>query len=318
LTLILQKETQTMMKNQRILITGALGQLGLALIRELSKQENTYVLATDINIPKNELSVDFEQVNALDKNRLESLIIKHEINCIYHFAAILSANGEHNPFVSWDVNVNSFQVVLSLAIKHNIQRLFWPSSIAVYGRDKNPINAPQQVDMNPLTIYGVSKLASEKLIMYYHNKYNIDIRSLRLPGVLSSDLAGGGTTDYAVEMVQAAKNKMSYTCFLAPQTELPMVNIDDVIMAIQQLMGADFSAHQRAHSYNIMGFSLTPRKLENQLKKMGFPIVVNYSPDYRQQIAESWPRTIYDQLAKTDWGWSPKFDLERSVKRMIS
>lgn len=307
-----------MMKNQRILITGALGQLGLALIRELSKQENTYVLATDINIPKNELSVDFEQVNALDKNRLESLIIKHEINCIYHFAAILSANGEHNPFVSWDVNVNSFQVVVSLAIKHNIQRLFWPSSIAVYGRDKNPINAPQQVDMNPLTIYGVSKLASEKLIMYYHNKYNIDIRSLRLPGVLSSDLAGGGTTDYAVEMVQAAKNKMPFTCFLAPQTELPMVYIDDVIMAIQLLMGADFSAHQRAHSYNIMGFSLTPRKLENQLKKMGFPIVVNYSPDYRQQIAESWPRTIYDQLAKTDWGWSPKFDLERSVKRMIS
>jgi nucleoside-diphosphate-sugar epimerase len=318
LTLILQKETQTMMKNQRILITGALGQLGLALIRELSKQENTYVLATDINIPKNELSVDFEQVNALDKNRLESLIIKHEINCIYHFAAILSANGEQNPFVSWDVNVNSFQVVVSLAIKHNIQRLFWPSSIAVYGRDKNPINAPQQVDMNPLTIYGVSKLASEKLIMYYHNKYNIDIRSLRLPGVLSTDLAGGGTTDYAVEMVQAAKNEMPYTCFLAPQTELPMVYIDDVIMAIQQLMEVDFSAHQRAHSYNIMGFSLTPRKLENQLKKMGFPIVVNYSPDYRQQIAESWPRTIYDQLAKTDWGWSPKFDLERSVKRMIS
>ena len=307
-----------MMKNQRILITGALGQLGLALIRELSNQENTYVLATDINIPKNELCVDFEQVNALDKSILESLIIKHEINCIYHFAAILSANGEHNPFVSWDVNVNSFQVVVSLAIKHNVQRLFWPSSIAVYGRDKNPINAPQQVDMNPLTIYGVSKLASEKLIMYYHNKYNIDIRSLRLPGVLSSDLAGGGTTDYAVEMVQAAKNEMSYTCFLAPQTELPMVYIDDVIMAIQQLMEADFSAHQRAHSYNIMGFSLTPRKLENQLKKMGFPIVVNYSPDYRQQIAESWPRTIYDQLAKTDWGWSPKFDLERSVKRMIS
>lgn len=307
-----------MMKNQRILITGALGQLGLALIRELSKQENTYVLATDINIPKNELSVDFEQVNALDKNRLESLMIKHEINCIYHFAAILSANGEQNPFVSWDVNVNSFQVVVSLAIKHNIQRLFWPSSIAVYGRDKNPINAPQQVDMNPLTIYGVSKLASEKLIMYYHNKYNIDIRSLRLPGVLSTDLAGGGTTDYAVEMVQAAKNEMPYTCFLAPQTELPMVYIDDVIMAIQQLMEVDFSAHQRAHSYNIMGFSLTPRKLENQLKKMGFPIVVNYSPDYRQQIAESWPRTIYDQLAKTDWGWSPKFDLERSVKRMIS
>ena len=307
-----------MMKNQRILITGALGQLGLALIRELSKQENTYVLATDINIPKNELSVDFEQVDALDKNRLESLIIKHEINCIYHFAAILSANGENNPFVSWDVNVNSFQVVVSLAIKHNIQRLFWPSSIAVYGRDKNPINAPQQVDMNPLTIYGVSKLASEKLIMYYHNKYNIDIRSLRLPGVLSSDLAGGGTTDYAVEMVKAAKNEIPYTCFLAPQTELPMVYIDDVIMAIQQLMKADFSAHQRVHSYNIMGFSLTPRELENQLKKMGFPIVVNYSPDYRQQIAESWPRTIFDQLAKTDWGWSPKFDLERSVKKMIS
>ena len=307
-----------MMKNQRILITGALGQLGLALIRELSNQENTYVLATDINIPKNGLCVDFEQVNALDKNILESLIIKHEINCIYHFAAILSANGEHNPFVSWDVNVNSFQVVVSLAIKHNIQRLFWPSSIAVYGRDKNPINAPQQVDMNPLTIYGVSKLASEKLIMYYHNTYNIDIRFLRLPGVLSSDLVGGGTTDYAVEMVQAAKNEVPYTCFLSPQTELPMVYIDDVITAIQQLMEADLSQQKRTHSYNIMGFCLTPRKLERQLQKMGYPVEVNYKTDYRQEIAESWPRTIHDQLAKKDWGWCPKFDLERSVQRMIS
>lgn len=307
-----------MMKNQRILITGALGQLGLALIRELSKQENTYVLATDINIPKSELSVDFEQVNALDKNRLESLITKHEFNCIYHFAAILSAKGEQNPFVSWDVNVNSFQVVVSLAIQHNIQRLFWPSSIAVYGRDKNPINAPQQVDMNPHTIYGVSKLASEKLIRYYHHKYNIDIRSLRLPGVLSTDLVGGGTTDYATEMVQAAKNKMPYTCFLAPQTELPMIYIDDVIMAIQQLMETDFSVRQQAHSYNIMGFCLTPRKLEVQLKKLGFPVVVNYIPDYRQQIAESWPRTTDDQLAKKDWGWSPKFDLKKSVRRMLS
>ena len=306
------------MKNKRILITGALGQLGLALIRALSKQENTYVLATDINIPKDKLSVDFEHVNALNKNRLESLITKYEINCIYHFAAILSANGENNPFMSWDVNVNSFQVVVSLAIKHKIQRLFWPSSIAVYGRDKNPINAPQQVDMNPLTIYGVSKLASEKLIMYYHYKYNIDIRSLRLPGVLSSDLVGGGTTDYAIEMVQAAKNRIPYTCFLAPQTELPMVYIDDVIMAMQKLMEADFSIHQRTHSYNIMGFRLTPRKLEDQLKKMGFPVVVNYNIDYRQQIAESWPQTIDDQLAKKDWGWTPKFDLKRSVKRMLS
>lgn len=149
-----------------------------------------------------------------------------------------------------------------IIIKHKIQRLFWPSSIAVYGRDKKPINAPQQVGMNPLTIYGVSKLASEKLIMYYHYKYNIDIHSLRLPGVLSSDLVGGGTTDYAIEMVQAAKNRIPYTCFLAPQTELPMVYIDDVIMAMQKLMEADFSTHKRTHSYNIMGFRLTPRKLE--------------------------------------------------------
>lgn len=152
--------------------------------------------------------------------------------------------------------------------------------------------------MNPLTIYGVSKLASEKLIMYYHYKYNIDIRSLRLPGVLSSDLVGGGTTDYAIEMVQAAKNRLPYTCFLAPQTELPMVYIDDVIMAMQKLMEADFSTHQRTYSYKIMSFRLTPRKLEDQLKKMGFPLVVNYNIDYRQQIAESWPQTTDDHLAK--------------------
>ena len=189
-----------------------------------------------------------------------------------------------------------------IIIKHKIQRLFWPSSIPVYGRDKNPINAPQQVGMNPLAIYGVSKLASEKLIMYYHYKYNIDIHSLRLPGVLSSDLVGGGTTDYAIEMVQAAKNRIPYTCFLAPQTELPMVYIDDVIMTMQKLMEADFSTHQRTHSYNIMGF----------------PVVVNYNIDYRQQIAESWPQTIDDQLAKKDWGWTLKFDLKRSVKRMLS
>jgi nucleoside-diphosphate-sugar epimerase len=306
------------MIKQRILITGALGQLGVSLIRVLSKRSDTYILATDINAPKEEIDVDFECVNALDTNRLEELIVQHKIDCIYHLAAILSARGEKNPFQSWHVNVNSFQVTVELAIKHKVQRVFWPSSIAVYGEDKNPINAPQQVDMNPLTMYGVSKLACEKLMIYYHQKFNLDIRSLRLPGVLSSDPAGGGTTDYAVEMVQAVKNRKDYTCFLAPQTELPMIYIDDVVIAIEQLMESNLSNQERAHSYNIMGFSLTPAMLESQLHKMGYPAEVHYAPDYRQQIAESWPRTTDDQLAKKDWGWSPKFDLKRSVKRMLS
>jgi nucleoside-diphosphate-sugar epimerase len=304
------------MIKQRILITGALGQLGVSLIRVLSKRSDTYILATDINAPKEEIDVDFECVNALDTNRLEELIVQHKIDCIYHLAAILSAKGEKNPFQSWHVNVNSFQVTVELAIKHKVQRVFWPSSIAVYGEDKNPINAPQQADMNPLTMYGVSKLACEKLMIYYHQKFNLDIRSLRLPGVLSSDPAGGGTTYYAVEMVQAVKNGKDYTCFLAPQTELPMIYIDDVVIAIEQLMESNLSNQERAHSYNIMGFSLTPAMLESQLHKMGYPAEVHYAPDYRQQIAESWPRTIQDQFARDHWGWAPQFDLEKSIKQM--
>jgi len=261
--------------------------------------------------------VDFECVNALDTNRLEELIVQHKIDCIYHLAAILSAKGEKNPFQSWHVNVNSFQVTVELAIKHKVQRVFWPSSIAVYGEDKNPINAPQQVDMNPLTMYGVSKLACEKLMIYYHQKFNLDIRSLRLPGVLSSDPAGGGTTDYAVEMVQAVKNGKDYTCFLAPQTELPMIYIDDAIRATLSIMEAPKEAIKVRSSYNLSGLSFNPTEIAASIRKKIPDFEIGHVPDFRQKIADSWPQSIDDTAAQNDWAWKNETSLDKMTSIML-
>ena len=303
---------------QRILITGALGQLGLEFIKYFEKSD-VYVLATDIRTPSEKLSCEFEKADALDKDRLDQLVKKYKINTIYHLVAVLSANGEKNPFSSWNLNMNSFQNIVEISLDNNIKKIFWPSSIAVFGTDSNLDFVSQNPSMSPETIYGVSKLAGEKLSSYYFNKFGLDIRSLRYPGIISTDtLPGGGTTDYIIEMLNAAKNKSDYTCFLSEETKLPMMYIDDAIDAAIKLMSVERKKLTISTSYNVTGFSITPSELKNQIKSRGFDIKIDYKPDFRQKIANSWPKKIDDSSSIKDWEWSCNFGIKETLDRVFS
>lgn len=303
---------------QRILITGALGQLGLEFIKYFEKSD-VYVLATDIRTPSEKLSCEFEKADALDKDRLDQLVKKYKINTIYHLVAVLSANGEKNPFSSWNLNMNSFQNIVEISLDNNIKNIFWPSSIAVFGTDSNLDFVSQNPSMSPETIYGVSKLAGEKLSSYYFNKFGLDIRSLRYPGIISTDtLPGGGTTDYIIEMLNAAKNKSDYTCFLSEETKLPMMYIDDAIDAAIKLMSVERKKLTISTSYNVTGFSITPSELENQIKSRGFDIKIDYKPDFRQKIANSWPKEIDDSSSIKDWEWSCNFGIKETLDKVFS
>jgi len=303
---------------QRILITGALGQLGLEFIKYFEKSD-VYVLATDIRTPSEKLSCEFEKADALDKDRLDQLVKKYKINTIYHLVAVLSANGEKNPFSSWNLNMNSFQNIVEISLDNNIKNIFWPSSIAVFGTDSNLDFVSQNPSMSPETIYGVSKLAGEKLSSYYFNKFGLDIRSLRYPGIISTDtLPGGGTTDYIIEMLNAAKNKSDYTCFLSEETKLPMMYIDDAIDAAIKLMSVERKKLTISTSYNVTGFSITPSELKNQIKSRGFDIKIDYKPDFRQKIANSWPKKIDDSSSIKDWEWSCNFGIKETLDRVFS
>lgn len=303
---------------QRILITGALGQLGLEFIKYFEKSD-VYVLATDIRTPSEKLSCEFEKADALDKDRLDQLVKKYKINTIYHLVAVLSANGEKNPFSSWNLNMNSFQNIVEISLDNNIKKIFWPSSIAVFGTDSNLDFVSQNPSMSPETIYGVSKLAGEKLSSYYFNKFGLDIRSLRYPGIISTDtLPGGGTTDYIIEMLNAAKNKSDYTCFLSEDTKLPMMYIDDAIDAAIKLMSVERKKLTISTSYNVTGFSITPSELENQIRSRGFDIKIDYKPDFRQKIANSWPKKIDDSSSIKDWEWSCNFGIKETLDKVFS
>lgn len=303
---------------QRILITGALGQLGLEFIKYFEKSD-VYVLATDIRTPSEKLSCEFEKADALDKDRLDQLVKKYKINTIYHLVAVLSANGEKNPFSSWNLNMNSFQNIVEISLDNNIKNIFWPSSIAVFGTDSNLDFVSQNPSMSPETIYGVSKLAGEKLSSYYFNKFGLDIRSLRYPGIISTDtLPGGGTTDYIIEMLNAAKNKSDYTCFLSEDTKLPMMYIDDAIDAAIKLMSVERKKLTISTSYNVTGFSITPSELKNQIKSRGFDIKIDYKPDFRQKIANSWPKKIDDSSSIKDWEWSCNFGIKETLDKVFS
>ena len=303
---------------QRILITGALGQLGLEFIKYFEKSD-VYVLATDIRTPSEKLSCEFEKADALDKDRLDQLVKKYKINTIYHLVAVLSANGEKNPFSSWNLNMNSFQNIVEISLDNNIKNIFWPSSIAVFGTDSNLDFVSQNPSMSPETIYGVSKLAGEKLSSYYFNKFGLDIRSLRYPGIISTDtLPGGGTTDYIIEMLNAAKNKSDYTCFLSEETKLPMMYIDDAIDAAIKLMSVERKKLTISTSYNVTGFSITPSELENQIRSRGFDIKIDYKPDFRQKIANSWPKELDDSSSIKDWEWSCNFGIKETLDKVFS
>ena len=303
---------------EKILITGALGQLGHEFMNHFSNK-GVFVLATDVKDPPKDLPCLFEFADVLNKNRVDLLVKKHKINTIYHLVAILSANGEKNPYNSWKINMESFQNIIEISINNKIQKVFWPSSIAVFGTESNLDLVSQNPSMNPETIYGVSKLAGEKLASYYFGKFGLDIRSLRYPGIISTKtLPGGGTTDYVIEMLNSAKNKSDYTCFLNKETKLPMMYIDDAVNAAIMLMSAERKKLSISTSYNVTGFSITPAELENKIKSRGFNIKVKYEPDFRQEIANSWPKEVDDSISHKDWGWSCDFGFERTLNKVLN
>ena len=306
---------------EKILVIGCSGQIGSELTLELRKiYGNSNVIATDIRPAPPDItgSGPFEILDVLDSGKLQ-LILEHEkITQIYHLAAILSGNAEKRPLPSWEINMKSLINVLELAREVNLRKLFWPSSIAVFGPTTPRIETPQFTVMEPNTVYGISKLAGERWIEYYFNKYGVDTRSLRYPGLISYKTeAGGGTTDYAVEIFYEAIRNKKYECFLGPDTALPMMFMPDAIKATIDLMEAPSEKLSLRSSYNIAGISFTPAILAKEIKKHIPEFEITYKPDFRQAIADSWPASINDDVARNDWGLNYEYDLAKMTEVML-
>lgn len=304
------------MSNKNILVIGAGGQIGTVLVKKLkSLFGDKNVIATDLRENKEE---NILGLDVLDKPSLEKCIEAHQITEIYHLAAILSAKGEQNPKWSWDVNMGGLFNVLEAAVKYKVEKVFYPSTIAVFGKYIPLENTPNQVPLVPATVYGISKVAGELWAEYYFNKYGLDVRSIRYPGVIGyQSLPGGGTTDYAVDIFHAEAKKETYNCFLSERTTLPMIYMDDCIKATIDIMQAPIEKISCRTSYNIAGMSFSPEEIAAEIQKRNPEFKVNYSPDFRQKIAESWPQSIDDSLARNDWGWKPSFNLAQLVEVMM-
>jgi nucleoside-diphosphate-sugar epimerase len=305
--------------SEKILIIGAGGQIGVELTENLSKiYGNENVIASDLKASELLTSNPFEVLDALDKNALLAIVKKHSITQIYHLAALLSATGEQNPMFAWKLNMESLFHVLDLAKEKYIQQIYWPSSIAVFGPTTPTENTPQYTVMEPSTIYGISKQAGERWCEWYFKKYNVDVRSLRYPGLIGWKSApGGGTTDYAVHIFHEALKKKSYECFLSSETRLPMMHMEDAIRATIEIMQAPVEKIKIRGSYNLAGISFSPTQIANEIKKHIPDFSITYKPDFRQAIADSWPKSIDDTHAKTDWGWNETYDLPKLVKNML-
>jgi len=303
-----------------VLVTGASGQIGSELVTALS-EKGYKVIASDLRAAANLASdenIVFERLDVMDSEALNSLIQKHKPTQIYHLAALLSATAEKNPSLAWEVNMKGLLNILDASVANNISKVFYPSTIAVFGNTTPKENTPQLSITEPETIYGISKLAGESWCAYYHKHKNLDVRSIRYPGLISyKTKAGGGTTDYAVDIFfEAVKNK-SYTCFLSKDTKLPMMYMPDAIAGTIALMEAPAEKIKIRNGYNFAAFSFTPEELANEIKNIIPDFTIDYEPDFRQKIAESWPKTIDDSVAKADWGWAPKYSLETMTKDMI-
>ena len=306
---------------QKILVIGSEGQLGTELVEALqAKYGKSNVVCSDI---RNENVQDqtriFERVDVLNQEKLDEIIKEYKITQIYHLAAMLSAKGEQYPKFAWKLNIEGLLNVLDASVANKIQRIYWPSSIAVFG-NKTPKNfTPQDTVVNPNTVYGLSKFAGELWCQYYYEKHQLDIRSLRYPGIISYRTPpGGGTTDYAVEIFFEALEKGEYTCFLSENQALPMMYIDVAVRATIEIMEADTSLIKERTSYNLAGVTFTPAELAEEIKKHVPDFRINYNIDHREQIAESWSNSIDDSAARNDWGWKHKFDLTSMTKTMIA
>lgn len=310
------------MKDDRIVIIGANGQIGTELaiaLREKFGSEN--VMTTDIREPfvRQEGEI-FEILNVLDRDALRQLFQQFKPTQVYLLAAMLSAVGEQYPQKAWDLNMNGLLNVLDLCVELRIKKIFWPSSIAVFGPGSPKVNTPQHCVMDPTSIYGISKLAGERLCAYYHAKYDLDIRSVRYPGVISwKTEPGGGTTDYAVHIYFEALRQGKYECFLSEDTELPMMYMEDAVRGTIQLMDAPADSITVRSSYNLSGMSFTPSQIAREIKKILPNFDISYSEhDPRQAIADSWPKSIDDSCAREDWNWAPSYDLEKITKTMLA
>jgi len=307
---------------KRILVTGATGQIGSELTIELRKKygSDNVIAAGHRRKPGEKLfhSGPFEYVDVTDKGDVEKLVRKYDIDTIYHLAAVLSATGEQNPQLAWNVNMNSLYNILEIAREHEMVRVFWPSSIAVFGSEAPRINTPQDTTLIPKTMYGVTKVAGELLCNYYSTKFGLDVRSVRYPGIISSETPpGGGTTDYAVEIFYEAIKKKRYACFVREDTVLPMMYMPDCINAAISLMEADPSRINCHMSYNVTAMSFSAGQLVTEIKKHIPEFKCEYKPDFRQKIADSWPMSIDDSAAHEEWGWKPTYDLAAMTKDMI-
>jgi nucleoside-diphosphate-sugar epimerase len=305
----------------KILIIGACGQIGTELTAKLRATYGvTNVIATDIRKLNNEVVNNgiFEVVNALDYNQIEHLIEQYHITDVYLMAALLSATAEKNPAFAWDLNMNSLFHVLNLAKAGKIKKIFWPSSIAVFGPTTPRHQTPQFTIMEPSTVYGISKQTGERWCEYYYKQYGVDVRSIRYPGLISwSTEAGGGTTDYAVDIYHKAITDGKFTSFLSENTELPMMYMDDAIKATIQIMQAPLDQIKIRSSYNLAAMSFTPKQIGAAITKHYPEFKLSYAPDFRQKIADSWPASIDDSSARADWGWTNDFDMTTMTEAMF-
>jgi nucleoside-diphosphate-sugar epimerase len=306
----------------KLLVIGAGGQLGTELTKALV---NTYgsdaVIATDYqeSVKSKFDDCHFKTLDVLDKGAIANLIQEEQVTQVYHLAAILSANGEKNPVQAWDINMRGLLNVLELAKEFQLDKVFWPSSIAVFGPNSPKLNTPQDAFKNPSTVYGISKLAGEHWCEYYFKTYGVDVRSLRFPGLIGyKSLPGGGTTDYAVDIYYKALRDENFICFLKKDTVLPMMYMEDAVQATLQLMAAPSSDIQIRTSYNLSGMSFSPQEIAESIQSHKPTFNIEYAPDFRQQIADTWPSSINDDCAKSDWGWKATFDLAKMTDEIMT
>lgn len=305
----------------KVLIIGACGQIGSELtnaLRILLGVDN--VIASDIRESNEALvaSGPFEIIDAKDFEDIKKNVLKHNVETIYLMAAMLSATGEKYPEKAWDLNMTSLFNVLNLAKENTVKKVFWPSSIAVFGPSTPKINTPQQTVMEPTTVYGITKQVGERWCEYYFNNYGVDVRSIRYPGIISwKTLPGGGTTDYAIDIFHKAISDGHYDCFLNEDTALPMMFMEDAVKATLDIMNANTNDVKIRSSYNLSAISFTPQELAAEIAKQIPEFTISYTPDFRQKIADSWPNSIDDSSARQDWNWNHSYDLEAITNQML-
>lgn len=306
-------------KAENILIIGAGGQIGVELTERLAGlYGRDHVIASDLRESPGLAPYRFEKLDALDRTALFDLVKKHGVTQVYHLAALLSATGEQNPMFAWTLNMESLFHVLDLGKEKHVSRIYWPSSIAVFGPTTPRLNTPQYTVMEPSTIYGISKQAGERWCEWYFKKFGVDVRSLRYPGLIGWKTApGGGTTDYAVHIFHEALKHGTYESFLSEKTALPMMHMDDAIRATIEIMHAPSEQIKIRGSYNVSGMSFNPAEIAEEIKKHIPEFKISYNPDFRQAIADSWPQSIDDAHARTDWGWKEQYDLKGLVENML-